>query len=54
MKCIIVDDEPIAREGIRLLISEIPQLALLKGFNNAGDASLFIEGYRTKRRHINQ
>ncbi|TFD97865.1 response regulator transcription factor [Dysgonomonas capnocytophagoides] len=42
MKCIIVDDEPIAREGIRLLISEIPQLALLKGFNNAGDASLFI------------
>ncbi len=42
MKCIIVDDEPIAREGIRLLVDEIPQLELLKSFNNAGDASVFI------------
>lgn len=42
MRCIIVDDEPIAREGIRLLISGIPQLELLNGFNNAGDVSLFI------------
>ncbi|MBK5720873.1 response regulator transcription factor [Dysgonomonas sp. Marseille-P4677] len=42
MKCIIVDDEPIAREGIRLLIEEIPQLELLKNFNNAEEASVFI------------
>lgn len=42
MKCIIVDDEPIAREGIRLLVKEIPQLDLLKSFNNAEDASAFI------------
>lgn len=42
MKCIIVDDEPIAREGIRLLIEEIPQLELLKSFNNAEDASVYI------------
>lgn len=42
MKCIIVDDEPIAREGIKLLIAEIPQLELLKSFNNAEDASGFI------------
>lgn len=42
MKCIIVDDEPIAREGIKLLIEEIPQLELLKSFNNAEDASVFI------------
>lgn len=42
MKCIIVDDEPIAREGIKLLIEEIPQLELLKSFNNAEDASAFI------------
>lgn len=44
MKCIIVDDEPIAREGIRLLISEIPQLELLKSFNNAEYASEFMKG----------
>ncbi len=42
MKCIIVDDEPIAREGIRLLVEEIPQLELLHSFNNAEDASNFI------------
>lgn len=42
MKCIIVDDEPIAREGIRLLVEEISQLELLKSFNNAEDASVYI------------
>lgn len=42
MKCIIVDDEPIAREGMRLLIEEISQLELLKSFNNAEEASVFI------------
>lgn len=42
MKCIIVDDEPIAREGIRLLVDEIPQLELLNCFNNAETASEFI------------
>lgn len=42
MRCIIIDDEPIAREGIKLLIAEIPQLELLKSFNNAEDASVFI------------
>ena len=42
MKCIIVDDEPIAREGIKLLVEEIPRLELLKSFNNAEEASLFI------------
>lgn len=43
MKCIIVDDEPIAREGIKLLVKEMPQLELLKSFNNAEDASDFID-----------
>ncbi|NDV68878.1 LytTR family DNA-binding domain-containing protein [Dysgonomonas sp. 25] len=42
MKCIIVDDEPIAREGIRLLIADISQLELAGSFNNAESASNFI------------
>lgn len=42
MRCIIVDDEPIAREGIRLLVEEISQLVLLNSFNNAEDASVYI------------
>jgi len=42
MRCIIVDDEPIAREGIKLLVAEIPQLELLACFNNAEDASVYI------------
>lgn len=42
MRCIIVDDEPIAREGIKLLVEEISQLELLNCFNNAESASDFI------------
>lgn len=42
MKCIIVDDEPIAREGIKLMVDEISQLLLLGCFNNAETASDFI------------
>ncbi|MDH6305293.1 two-component system LytT family response regulator [Parabacteroides sp. PF5-5] len=38
MKCIIVDDEPIARKGMKKLIEEIPQLELLECFNNAEPA----------------
>ncbi len=43
MRCIIVDDEPIAREGIKLLVKEIAQLELLACFNNAEDASAYID-----------
>jgi len=42
MKCIIVDDEPIAREGIRLLVEEISQIQLMGSFNSAESASEFI------------
>ena len=43
MKCIIVDDEPIAREGIKLLVEEISQLELMHCFNNAETASEYID-----------
>ena len=43
MKCIIVDDEPIAREGIKLLVEEISQLELMNCFNNAETASDYID-----------
>jgi len=42
MKCIIVDDEPIARKGIKKLVEQIPQLELLETFNSAEAASAFI------------
>ncbi|MDU1890336.1 MAG: LytTR family DNA-binding domain-containing protein [Dysgonomonas sp.] len=42
MRCIIVDDEPIAREGIKLLTEEISQLELLACFNSAETAGEFI------------
>lgn len=44
MRCIIVDDEPIAREGIEKLVDQVPLLELLKTFNNAKFASAFMEG----------
>ena len=43
MKCIIVDDEPIARKGIQKLLSQIAQLELLDSFNSAEAASKFME-----------
>ena len=42
MKCIIVDDEPIARKGIKNLVDQVPQLEPLDSFNSAEAASLFL------------
>lgn len=42
MNCIIVDDEPLAREAIEMLIEKTPNLALLGSFNSALTASKFI------------
>lgn len=42
MRCIIVDDEPIARQGIKKLVAQIPQLELLDTFNSGKSASTFI------------
>lgn len=42
MKYIIVDDEPIARKGIKNLVDQVPQLELLDSFNSAEAASLFL------------
>ena len=43
MNCIIVDDEPLAREAIEILLKETPQLSLINTFNNASSASAFIK-----------
>ena len=42
MRCIIVDDEPIARKGIKKLVGQISQLELLDTFNSAESAVEFI------------
>ena len=43
MNCIIVDDEPLAREAIEILIKDTSQLNLMGMFNNAIGASKFME-----------
>jgi two-component system response regulator len=43
MKCIIVDDEPIARKGIKKLVDQIPQLELMECFNSAEAASEYLQ-----------
>jgi len=43
MNCIIVDDEPLARKGIKLLVDESPRLTCLGAFSQAPAASLFME-----------
>jgi len=42
MKCIIVDDEPLAREGIELNIEQIPFLEICGQFSNAFAANDFL------------
>ncbi len=43
MKCIIIDDEPLAREGIKLHIDEINWLSLVGSFSNVIEANEFIK-----------
>jgi DNA-binding LytR/AlgR family response regulator len=42
MNCIIVDDEPLGREAVRLLIKDVPMLNLLGSFGNAESAGDFL------------
>lgn len=42
MKCIIVDDEPIARKGVKKLVDQISQLELLDSFGSAEAAAEYI------------
>lgn len=43
MKCIIVDDEPIARKGVKKLVDQISQLDFLGSFNSAEAASEYLQ-----------
>lgn len=43
MKCIIVDDEPLAREAIKMLIEKTGNLELLQTFNGAESAGEFLK-----------
>ena len=43
MTCIIVDDEPLAREAIQLLVRKIKDLQLLDSFSNANAASAYLD-----------
>jgi DNA-binding LytR/AlgR family response regulator len=44
LKCLIVDDEPMARDVIRRYIEQIPSLSIAGEFGNAIDATLFMQG----------
>lgn len=43
MKCIIVDDEPLAREGIKMLVDQYDQLLLMGEFQNADSCAKFMK-----------
>jgi len=43
MNCIIVDDEPLARDAIQLLVDTVKDLHLLGSFSNANAAARFME-----------
>ena len=43
IKCIVVDDEPMARDVIRRYIQKIPTLKMLGEFGNAIEATIFLQ-----------
>ncbi|HOZ87629.1 MAG TPA: LytTR family DNA-binding domain-containing protein [Bacteroidia bacterium] len=43
MKCIVIDDEPLARKGMQMLIDQTPVLKLTAMFSNAVDADTFLK-----------
>lgn len=43
VKCLIVDDEPMARDVIRRYIEQLPSLSIVGEFGNAIDATLFLQ-----------
>jgi two-component system, LytTR family, response regulator len=43
VKCIIVDDEPMARDVIKRYIQNVPTLKLLAEFGNAIDATIYLQ-----------
>ncbi len=44
MKCIVVDDEPIARRGMEKLIAPMASLTWVASFENAEKASAYLQG----------
>jgi len=42
MKCILIDDEPLAREGLKNILANVASIELLESFSNALDASDFL------------
>lgn len=45
MKCIIVDDEPLGREGIKLLVEQYTELRLAGEFHNADETAIFLKDH---------
>jgi DNA-binding LytR/AlgR family response regulator len=43
MKCLIVDDEPLARKGVQLHLKKYPELELVGCFNNATAATSYLQ-----------
>jgi DNA-binding LytR/AlgR family response regulator len=43
MKCILIDDEPLAREGLQKMLTGISSVELLESFSNAMDANDFLK-----------
>ncbi len=46
IKCIIVDDEPMARDVVRRYIERIPNLELMGEFGNAIEATIFLQEHQ--------
>lgn len=43
MNCILVDDEPLAREGLLLHLQRIPEINVIGSFNSAKKANVFMQ-----------
>lgn len=46
MNCIIVDDEPLARKGIEMLISKLTDIEIMDSFSHALEALTYMENHQ--------
>lgn len=43
MRCVVIDDEPLARKGMQLLIEQVPHLQLAGSFSSVLEAGRFLD-----------
>ncbi|HNU41043.1 MAG TPA: response regulator, partial [Cyclobacteriaceae bacterium] len=45
LRCVVIDDEPIARKGMEEYVADVPYLSHVGSFESAADAKVYLSDY---------